>query len=93
MTKTSGSVSRRAVLGGAIAAGGVSALGMPLIRRASAQEDYPSQTFQVIIPTREGGGAERLARPFDAAWSELLGQRSSMSSSPARQARSVTRCS
>ena len=73
MTKTSGSVSRRAVLGGAIAAGGVSALGMPLIRRASAQE-YPSQTFQVIIPTREGGGAERLARPFDAAWSELLGQ-------------------
>jgi tripartite-type tricarboxylate transporter receptor subunit TctC len=74
MTKTFGSVSRRALLGGAIAAGGASALGMPFIRRASAQEDYPSQTFQVVIPTRQGGGAERLARAFDAAWSQLLGQ-------------------
>ena len=61
---TFGSVSRRTLLGSAIAAGGACALGMPF-RRAAAQADYPSETFQVIVPTRQGGGAERLARAFD----------------------------
>lgn len=69
-----GSVSRRRLLGGAITAGGACALGMPFIRRAAAQADYPSETFQVIVPTRQGGGAERLARAFDGVWSQLLGQ-------------------
>jgi tripartite-type tricarboxylate transporter receptor subunit TctC len=74
MTTTFGRVSRRTLLGGTIAAGGACALGMPFSRRAVAQADYPSETFQVIVPTREGGGAERLARAFDGLWSELLGQ-------------------
>ena len=39
-----------------------------------AQAAYPSRNFRVIIPTGQGGGAEKLARAFDAAWSKLLGQ-------------------
>jgi hypothetical protein len=41
---------------------------------AMAQEKYPSRKFSVVIPTGQGGGAERLARAFDVAWSKLLGQ-------------------
>lgn len=63
-------VSRRTFLGGAMA--GVGALAMPSLVRA--QDAYPSETFRVVIPTRQGGGAERIARAFDAAWSQLLGQ-------------------
>lgn len=33
---------------------------------------YPERNFKVIIPTGQGGGAERLARPFDDAWSKHL---------------------
>jgi tripartite-type tricarboxylate transporter receptor subunit TctC len=56
---------------GAVALG---ALAATRLGRAVAQEDYPSQTFQVVVPTRQGGGAERLARAFDSVWSKLLGQ-------------------
>lgn len=34
----------------------------------------PERPFNVVIPTRQGGGAERLARAFTAAWSQILGQ-------------------
>ncbi len=45
------------------------------LRSASAQQGgYPSRSIRVIIPTGQGGGAELLARSFDAAWSKLLGQ-------------------
>ena len=66
-----GPVSRRTLIGGVVAAG--STLAMPFVRRARAQE-YPSQNFRVVIPTGQGGGAERLARAFDQPWSKLLGQ-------------------
>lgn len=33
---------------------------------------YPERNFRVIIPTGQGGGAERLARAFDDAWSKHL---------------------
>lgn len=35
-------------------------------------DDYPSKNIHVVVPTRQGGGAERLARSFDAFWGELL---------------------
>ncbi|MGH6816453.1 MAG: Bug family tripartite tricarboxylate transporter substrate binding protein [Hyphomicrobiaceae bacterium] len=35
---------------------------------------YPSRKISVIVPTGQGGGAERLARAFDAVWSKSLGQ-------------------
>lgn len=43
------------------------------IGRAGAQT-YPERKIQVVIPTGQGGGAERLARAFDDAWSKILKQ-------------------
>ncbi len=71
MKKPISAVSRRTFVGGALA--GAGALAMPSLHRAKAQE-YPSQNFRVVIPTGQGGGAERLARSFDQAWSPILGQ-------------------
>jgi tripartite-type tricarboxylate transporter receptor subunit TctC len=64
-------ISRRTFLG---TAAGVGTLTIPALRRPRAQGAYPSQKFRVVIPTGQGGGAERLARSFDAAWSKILGQ-------------------
>lgn len=41
---------------------------------AGAQAKFPSRKMNVLIPTGQGGGAERLARPFSAVWSKLIGQ-------------------
>jgi tripartite-type tricarboxylate transporter receptor subunit TctC len=57
--------------------GGIAATaGLPLVstRGARAQAAYPSRSFRVMIPTGQGGGAERLARSFDGVWSKLLNQ-------------------
>jgi tripartite-type tricarboxylate transporter receptor subunit TctC len=70
MKSTRNIVTRRTFVGGALAGAGV--LAMPG-QRALAQDDYPSRNFRVVIPTGQGGGAERLARSFDAAWSKILG--------------------
>jgi tripartite-type tricarboxylate transporter receptor subunit TctC len=56
------SYTRRRLVAGTAAA---IALG-PL--RAHAQ----SKNIRVVIPTGQGGGAERLARSFDEVWSKLL---------------------
>jgi tripartite-type tricarboxylate transporter receptor subunit TctC len=63
------SLTRRAFCGGIAAAGLPLASGRPAVAQA-----YPSRNFRVVIPTGQGGGAERLARAFDASWSKLLGQ-------------------
>jgi tripartite-type tricarboxylate transporter receptor subunit TctC len=60
--------SRRGFLVGAAAASGLLASGAHGI----AQSGYPQRNFRVIIPTGQGGGAERLARPFDDAWTKHL---------------------
>lgn len=46
------------------------ALAMPSILRAA---DYPEQNISVIIPTREGGGADRNFRAFTSIWKTKLG--------------------
>ena len=56
---------RRRLLAGA---GAAVALG-PLRARAQA---FPSKNMRVLIPTGQGGGAERLARAFDAFWGPML---------------------
>ncbi len=61
---------RRQTLQGAAAASMVGAWARP----ARAQAKFPSRKFSVIIPTGQGGGAERLARPFSDVWSKQLGQ-------------------
>ncbi|MGH8430128.1 MAG: tripartite tricarboxylate transporter substrate-binding protein [Solimonas sp.] len=59
------SPTRRRLLAGAAAA---VTLG-PLRARAQA---FPSKNMRVLIPTGQGGGAERLARAFDNFWGPML---------------------
>jgi len=63
-------LSRRAALAG-LSAASVSA---GLTEGAAAQGAFPARNFRVVIPTGQGGGADRLARSFDDAWSRLLGR-------------------
>ncbi|HET7197692.1 MAG TPA: hypothetical protein VFI86_03440 [Burkholderiales bacterium] len=57
---------RRRLLAGAGASLALGALG-----KARAQA-FPAHNMRVVIPTGQGGGAERLARAFDDFWGELL---------------------
>jgi len=63
------SAPRRAFVGGLAASAGLAAA--TPFSSASAQT-YPSRRISVVIPTGQGGGAERIARPFDAAWGPML---------------------
>ena len=58
--------SRRRLLAGAAAAAAIGRI--PL---AGAQA-YPSRNMRVVVPTAQGGGADRLARVFDDFWGPLL---------------------
>jgi len=51
------------------AAGAAMALG--ILPRAHAQA-FPSRNMRVVVPTAQGGGADRLARVFDDFWAPLL---------------------
>ncbi len=64
-------LSRRSALAGLSAAAATGIAGLP---GARAQAKFPSRKINVLIPTGQGGGAERLARPFTAIWSKALGQ-------------------
>jgi len=57
------SITRRRLLAGTAAA--------VLFPKAHAQA-FPSRNMRVVIPTGQGGGAERLARTFDDFWGKLL---------------------
>jgi tripartite-type tricarboxylate transporter receptor subunit TctC len=59
-------MSRRRLIAGA---GAAIALGH--LPRVAAQA-FPSKNMRVVIPTGQGGGAERLARVFDDFWGPLL---------------------
>jgi len=60
------SVNRRRLLAGAAAAAAIGRVPM-----AGAQA-FPSRNMRVVIPTGQGGGADRLARVFDDFWGPLL---------------------
>ncbi len=59
---------RRFLATGAAATG--AALAAPQIARAAG---YPDRNISVIIPTREGGGADRNFRAFTSIWKTKLG--------------------
>jgi tripartite-type tricarboxylate transporter receptor subunit TctC len=65
---------RRAFVRGSAAALGAGALAAgPLARTLAAQDDFPSRTMNVVVPTREGGGADRLLRGVMGVWKNHLG--------------------
>ncbi len=61
---------RRDVLKGGVAAGAL-ALGSGLLSPARAA-GFPERNIDVIVPTREGGGADRNLRAFTAVWKNHL---------------------
>jgi tripartite-type tricarboxylate transporter receptor subunit TctC len=61
---------RRAALAGLSAA----SLSTGIMGGAAAQGAFPARNFRVVVPTGQGGGADRLARSFDDAWSKFLGR-------------------
>ena len=61
-------LNRRTFLGTGAAAGGL-ILAAPQIARASS---FPDRNISVIIPTREGGGADRNFRAFSSIWKTKL---------------------
>jgi len=63
---TSFYLNRRRLLAGAVAAAAISRV--PMV----GAQSYPSRNMRVVIPTRQGGGAERLARAFHEFWGPLL---------------------
>lgn len=61
---------RRFLQGGATA---LAAAGLvPAASRLAWGQDFPQQNIDVVIPTREGGGADRLYRSFTSVWREHL---------------------
>jgi tripartite-type tricarboxylate transporter receptor subunit TctC len=55
---------------------GLGALGAAALSgKAAAQAGFPARNFRVVIPTGQGGGADRLARSFDDGWTKLLNGR------------------
>jgi tripartite-type tricarboxylate transporter receptor subunit TctC len=60
---------RREILAGT--AVGMAAYGLSPLSRAFAQQ-FPSRTFDVVVPTREGGGADRNLRAVTGVWKKYL---------------------
>jgi tripartite-type tricarboxylate transporter receptor subunit TctC len=71
MTHRLDGLSRRKFLQGTIAAAGVGAAWAFPLREASAA--FPDRNMKVVIPTGQGGGADRLARTFSDVWKKYLG--------------------
>ena len=61
-------LSRRQILKGGVAAGALALGGVSSARAA----DFPERNIDVIVPTREGGGADRNLRAFTAVWKNHL---------------------
>lgn len=52
---------------------GFAAASLAAIPFRSAYAAYPDRTIKVVVPTRAGGGADRLARAFTEVWQRDLG--------------------
>ena len=61
---------RRSFLQGTVAAGAATLAVAPFREARSAA--YPSENINVVIPTREGGGADRNFRAFTGIWKKYL---------------------
>jgi len=52
---------------------GLAAASLSVIPFRSARAAYPDRTIKVVVPTRAGGGADRLARAFTEVWRKHVG--------------------
>jgi tripartite-type tricarboxylate transporter receptor subunit TctC len=68
MTSPRALITRRDVLRSGLAAATLAAIPF-----RSARAAYPDHTIKVVVPTRAGGGADRLARGFTEVWRKHLG--------------------
>lgn len=71
MKKLDTAIARRRFLRGVAAGAGGVALAQAPLRSAFAQA-YPSRNIGVVVPTREGGGADRNLRAFTEIWKRYL---------------------
>jgi tripartite-type tricarboxylate transporter receptor subunit TctC len=71
MKRILGPIGRRSVLQGGAAALGGAALATGPLGRAFAQI-FPSENLNVMVATREGGGADRNLRAFWSVWQKYL---------------------
>lgn len=71
MKRMMGPVDRRLVLQGGAAALGGAALASAPFSNAFAQ-NFPSENLNVMVATREGGGADRNLRAFWSVWQKYL---------------------
>ncbi len=69
--RTSRSIPRRRFLGQASAALGAASLGLGPWRAPRAA-GFPERNIEVVVPTREGGGADRNLRAFTSVWKKHL---------------------
>jgi putative tricarboxylic transport membrane protein len=67
MTNSRFNLTRRTFLSSTAAAGAAATLSMPAFG-----QDYPSRNISVVVPTREGGGADRNLRAFTGIWKDIL---------------------
>ena len=63
-------VSRRTILRGGVAGGAAALFGGSMTGALAA--GFPERNIDVIVPTREGGGADRNLRAFTAVWKKYL---------------------
>jgi tripartite-type tricarboxylate transporter receptor subunit TctC len=75
MTDLDRLITRRRVLAAGGTALGAAALGGAFgsFGGQARAQSFPSGTVDVVIPTREGGGADRLYRAFTSVWKDKLG--------------------
>jgi putative tricarboxylic transport membrane protein len=64
-------INRRAFVAGSSALTGAALLGASGLPARAA--GYPERNIDVIVPTREGGGADRNLRAFTSVWKDYLG--------------------
>ena len=71
MTKSVKNPTRRTILKGAAALAGAGSLASLPFGRSLA-DNFPSRNVGIVVPTREGGGADRNLRAFTGVWKKYL---------------------
>ncbi len=74
ISKTPSLIGRRSFLASAGAGAAAAGLGGLIAPGRALAQNFPSRNLDIIIPTGEGGGADRDARAFASVWQRHLGR-------------------